>query len=55
MTTTLGSWAFLGSKAKRNSAIAQKLVDAGMIIVGKGNMTVSWGLEREVRQTEEEW
>ncbi|KAI0129715.1 amidase signature domain-containing protein [Xylariales sp. AK1849] len=45
MSTTLGSLAFVGSKAKGNSAIAQKLVDAGMIILGKGNMTEFCGMK----------
>lgn len=40
MSTTLGSWAFVGAKATKNSAIAQLLIDAGLIILGKGNMTV---------------
>lgn len=40
MSTTLGSWAFVGAKAAKNSAIAQILIDAGLIILGKGNMTV---------------
>jgi amidase len=52
MSTTAGSWAFVGSKAKRNSAVAQRLVDAGMIIVGKGNMTVSESSNMDLTQTE---
>jgi hypothetical protein len=40
MTTTLGSWAFVGAKGAKNSAITQLLIDAGLIILGKGNMTV---------------
>lgn len=40
MSTTAGSWAFVGAKASKNSAIAQLLIDAGLIIIGKGNMTV---------------
>ena len=40
MTTTAGSWAFVGAKASKNSAVAQLLIDAGLIIIGKGNMTV---------------
>lgn len=40
MSNTAGSWAFVGAKASKNSAIAQLLIDAGLIIIGKGNMTV---------------
>lgn len=40
MSTTLGSWAFVGAKATKNSAVAQLLMDAGLIILAKGNMTV---------------
>ena len=41
MSTTAGSYAFVGAKASRNGAITQKLIDAGLIIMGKANMTVS--------------
>lgn len=41
MSTTAGSWAFVGARSARNSAIAQTLLDAGLIILGKTNMTVS--------------
>lgn len=40
MSTTAGSLAFVGSEASKNSAIAQRLTDAGLIILGKSNMTV---------------
>ncbi|EGR47116.1 amidase [Trichoderma reesei QM6a] len=43
MSTTAGSWAFVGAKASKNSAIAQLLIDAGLIIIGKGNMTSPGG------------
>ncbi|PTB63049.1 amidase [Trichoderma citrinoviride] len=43
MTTTAGSWAFVGAKASKNSAVAQLLIDAGLIIIGKGNMTAPGG------------
>jgi hypothetical protein len=46
MSTTLGSWAFVGAKATKNSAIVQLLVDSGLIILGKGNMTVSIRIHR---------
>ncbi|KAL9473477.1 hypothetical protein ACSS6W_007857 [Trichoderma asperelloides] len=45
MSTTLGSWAFDGAKAAKNSAIAQILIDAGLIILGKGNMTEFAGMK----------
>ncbi|GFP59182.1 putative amidase C869.01 [Trichoderma asperellum] len=45
MSTTLGSWAFVGAKAAKNSAIAQILIDAGLIILGKGNMTEFAGMK----------
>lgn len=41
MDTTAGACAFVGAKAKDNGAIVQKLLDAGLIIIGKTNMTVS--------------
>jgi hypothetical protein len=41
MSTTCGSLAFVGAKALRNSAIVQRLLDAGLIILAKANMTVS--------------
>lgn len=49
MISTGGAWAFREAKAKGNSAIAQKLIDAGLIILAKGNMTVGvpWTKPRE--------
>jgi amidase len=41
MDTTGGAYAFVGARPKKNGAIVQKLVDAGLIILGKANMTVS--------------
>lgn len=41
MSTTAGSLAFIGSKASKNGSITQRLIDAGLIILGKANMTVS--------------
>lgn len=41
MPTTAGSWAFADAKAKQASAIVQNLIDSGLIILGKANMTVS--------------
>lgn len=40
MSTTAGSWALVGAKSSKNSAMAQTLIDAGLIILGKTNMTV---------------
>ncbi|TFB01466.1 hypothetical protein CCMA1212_006409 [Trichoderma ghanense] len=45
MTTTAGSWGFVGAKASKNSALAQLLIDAGLIILGKGNMTEFAGMK----------
>lgn len=41
MSTTAGSRAFIRAKASKNGAITQRLIDAGLIILGKANMTVS--------------
>jgi Asp-tRNA(Asn)/Glu-tRNA(Gln) amidotransferase A subunit family amidase len=40
MATTGGSWALVGCKAKKNAALVEKLVEAGLIIIAKGNLTV---------------
>jgi amidase len=40
MATTVGSWAFVGAKPKKNAALVDKLIDAGLIILGKANLTV---------------
>ncbi|KAK0708454.1 amidase signature domain-containing protein [Lasiosphaeris hirsuta] len=45
MGTTAGSRALIGAKASKNSAIAQRLVDAGLIILGKTNMTEFAGMK----------
>ncbi|KAL6412432.1 Amidase [Ilyonectria robusta] len=45
MTTTAGSLAFVGSKASKNGAITQRLIDAGLIILGKANMTELAGMK----------
>ncbi|KAL7784150.1 amidase signature domain-containing protein [Trichoderma ceciliae] len=45
MSTTAGSWAFVGAKSNKNSTIAQLLIDAGMIILGKANMTELAGMK----------
>jgi len=45
MGTTAGSWALVGAKATANSAVAQKLLDAGLLILGKTNMTEFAGMK----------
>ncbi|KAK8140053.1 amidase [Apiospora sp. TS-2023a] len=45
MPTTAGVFAFLGAKALKNSGVAQKLMDAGLIILGKTNMTEFCGMK----------
>lgn len=45
MTTSAGVAAFRELKAKKNSVLAQRLMDAGMIILGKTNMTELCGLK----------
>ncbi|KAH6652410.1 amidase signature domain-containing protein [Truncatella angustata] len=45
MDTTAGSLAFVGAKARDNGAIVQKLIDAGLIILGKTNMTEFCGMK----------
>ncbi|CAG8892895.1 unnamed protein product [Penicillium egyptiacum] len=43
MSTTAGSYAFVGAKASKNGVITQRLIDAGLIILGKANMTAPGG------------
>ncbi|KAK0750692.1 amidase signature domain-containing protein [Schizothecium vesticola] len=45
MPTTAGSPALLDAKASSNSPIVQRLLDAGMIILGKTNMTELAGMK----------
>ncbi|KAJ5811051.1 Amidase [Penicillium robsamsonii] len=45
MSTTAGSYAFIGAKASKNGAITQRLIDAGMVILGKANMTEFAGMK----------
>ncbi|RAO71686.1 uncharacterized protein BHQ10_007698 [Talaromyces amestolkiae] len=45
MSTTAGSRAFIGSVTSKNGAITQRLLDAGLIILGKGNMTEFAGMK----------
>jgi amidase len=41
LDTTVGSWAFVGAKPKKSAKLVEKLLQAGVIILGKANMTVS--------------
>ncbi|KAM0553377.1 hypothetical protein ACHAPJ_007391 [Fusarium lateritium] len=45
MPTTAGSHAIATLKAKRNASCITKMLEAGMIILGKGNMTEFCGLK----------
>ncbi|KAJ5916612.1 amidase signature enzyme [Penicillium tannophilum] len=45
MSTTAGSYAFVGAKASKNGSITQRLIDAGLIILGKANMTELAGMK----------
>ncbi|RFU73057.1 amidase [Trichoderma arundinaceum] len=45
MPTTAGSFALAEAKCKGNAPLVQKLVDAGLIILGKGNLTEFCGLK----------
>ncbi|KAK3901220.1 amidase signature domain-containing protein [Staphylotrichum tortipilum] len=45
MGTTAGSWALVGAAATANSALAQRLLNQGLIILGKTNMTEFAGLK----------
>ncbi|KAJ5609522.1 hypothetical protein N7528_010089 [Penicillium herquei] len=39
MDTTCGAYAFLGAKAKKNAPIVDMVLDAGMIIIGRTNLS----------------
>ena len=39
MNTTAGSWSLLGATVPRDSAIARKLREAGVVILGKTNLS----------------
>ncbi|OAQ96663.1 hypothetical protein LLEC1_01445 [Akanthomyces lecanii] len=45
MSTTCGSLALVGAKASKNSAIVQKMIDGGLIILAKANMTEFCGMK----------
>lgn len=43
MPTTAGSWAFVNAKARSNADLVKGLIEKGMLVIGKGNLTVrSW-------------
>jgi amidase len=50
MTTTAGSLAMLGSRPSKDSAVAQKLRDAGAVILGKTNLS-EWANIRSSHST----
>ncbi|KAH6712742.1 hypothetical protein BKA61DRAFT_675002 [Leptodontidium sp. MPI-SDFR-AT-0119] len=39
MATTLGTWALRDAKPKKNAAVADKLLEAGMIIIGRESLS----------------
>ncbi|KAI1478464.1 amidase signature enzyme [Daldinia eschscholtzii] len=45
MPTTIGSHCFARMRAKGNAQLANQLIDGGMIILGKGNLTEFCGLK----------
>ncbi|KAI0154144.1 amidase signature enzyme [Xylariaceae sp. FL1272] len=45
MTTCAGAVAFANAKARENAVIVQKLVDAGLIVIAKANMTEFSGMK----------
>jgi amidase len=51
MNTTAGSYSLIGSVPPRNSFVAQNLLDAGAIIMGKASMSV-WAYYRGTNLTE---
>lgn len=42
METTCGAVCFKGAKAKGNAVVVDQLIDAGMIVIGKATLTVSF-------------
>jgi amidase len=46
LRTTAGSLALFYSKPSRNAMIVEQLIEAGAIILGKTNLSVSWALLR---------
>ncbi|RDW65275.1 hypothetical protein BP5796_09967 [Coleophoma crateriformis] len=50
MNNTAGSWALLGAKVPRDATVAQKLRDAGAILLGKTNLS-QWAHFRSLNTT----
>jgi amidase len=50
MLTTAGSWALVGTKPQQDSFMAQKLREAGAVILGKANMS-EWANFRSTRSS----
>ncbi|KAF2834385.1 amidase signature enzyme [Patellaria atrata CBS 101060] len=44
MDTTVGSYAFVGAKPKKNAPIIDQLIQGGLIVIGKANLTEFCGL-----------
>ena len=49
MDTTCGSFALTGAKAKKNAAVVDLLIKAGMIIIAKTNLTVGCRLSSKYK------
>ncbi|KAK7516807.1 amidase signature domain-containing protein [Phyllosticta citriasiana] len=47
MDTTLGSYAFVGARPKRAASVTQRLERAGLIVIGKSNLSELCGLKSE--------
>ncbi|KAK8152749.1 amidase signature domain-containing protein [Phyllosticta citribraziliensis] len=51
MDTTLGSYAFVGARPKRAASVTQRLERAGLIVIGKSNLSELCGLKSETMAT----
>jgi amidase len=47
MSNTAGSWAFVGAVSAQNADLVDKMLDAGMILIGKGSLTVSLDVDEK--------
>lgn len=47
MVTSAGSSAVASLKAKRNATLVDRLIEAGAIVLGKGNLTEFCGLKSD--------
>lgn len=45
MVTSAGSYAIASLTAMRNATLVERLIEAGIIILGKGNLTEFCGLK----------